>query len=194
MPTDVLSRLRLETRASHEALEADLDIFSRLASEAGRRDLAVLFHGLHSGAEAVLAPWLSLLPGLDYRDRRRGPLLDRDLAWFGAPTPAACPMARLAGRAEALGLLYVLEGSTLGGQVIRKRLLADGRPLDGLSFLDPYGVETGPRWKSFLAILDRECPPDRPADTDAAVRGAVRGFQAARTWLCAAPTRTRACA
>lgn len=185
MPTDVLARLRAETRAAHEALEADLDIFHHLASDAGRRRLARRFHGLHAGAEAVLAPWLAALPGLDYEARRRRPALDRDLAHFGEPSPTPCPLADPASRAEALGLFYVLEGSTLGGQVIRKRLLAGGQTLDGVSFLDPYGADTGSRWKAFLAVLDRECPPDRPEAGEAAARGGVAGFTAARAWLCA---------
>ena len=190
MPTDVLSRLRAETRAAHEALEADLDIFSHLASDAGRRRLARRFHGLHAGAEAVLAPWLAAVPGLDYEARRRRPALDRDprlhlLALRSAPPPPPCPLTAPTSRAEALGLLYVLEGSTLGGQVIRKRLLARGAGLEGVSFLDPYGADTGPRWKGFLAVLGRECPPDRPEAGAAAARGGVAGFTAARGWLCA---------
>jgi heme oxygenase (biliverdin-IX-beta and delta-forming) len=185
MPTDVLTRLRAQTRGPHEALEADLDIFSHLASAAGRLRLTRLFHGLHAGAEAVLTPWLSAVPGLDYEARRRRPVLDRDLAHFGEPTPPPCPLARPRSRAEALGLLYVLEGSTLGGQVIRKRLLSQGAGLDGVSFLDPYGAETGPRWKAFLSVLDRECPPHRPEAGEAAARGGVAGFKAARAWLCA---------
>ncbi len=193
MPTDVLSRLRAETRYAHEALETELDIFSHLGSDAGRRMLARGFHGLHAGAEAVLTPFLAGLPGLDYESRRRRPMLDRDLAHFGEPPPAPCPVAPPASKAEALGLLYVLEGSTLGGQVIRKRLLSQGAGLDGVSFLDPYGAETGRRWKGFLAVLDRECPPDRPEAGHAAARGGVLGFTAARNWLCA-PVRREACA
>lgn len=185
MPTDVLTRLRAHTRGPHEALEADLDIFSHLASAAGRRRLTRLFHGLHAGAEAVLTPWLSAVQGLDYDARRRGPDLDRDLAHFGEPAPPPCPLTPPTSRAEALGLLYVLEGSTLGGQVIRKRLLSQGASLDGVSFLDPYGSDTGRRWKTFLTVLDRECPPDRPEAGEAAVRGGVAGFTAARAWLCA---------
>lgn len=185
MPVDVLSRLRAETRTAHEALETDLDIFRHLASEAGRRRLARLFHGLHAGAEAVLAPWLAAVPGLDWEARRRRPVLDRDLAHLGEPAPPPCPVARPGSRAEALGLLYVLEGSTLGGQVIRKQLLKQGRSLDGVSFLDPYGADTGPRWKSFLAVLDRECPADDPNAGQAAARGGLAGFTTARDWLCA---------
>lgn len=184
MPKDVLSRLRAETRAAHEALEADLDIFSHLASDAGRRRLARRFHSLHAGAEAVLAPWLAAVPGLDYEARRRRPVLDRDLAHFGEAPPPPCPLAEPDSRAEALGLFYVLEGSTLGGQVIRKRLLAGGQTLDGVSFLDPYGADTGPRWKSFLVVLDRECPPSSPEAGKAAARGGIAGFTAARDWLC----------
>ena len=185
MAVDVLSRLRAETRAAHQALEAELDIFRHLATEPGRRRLARRFHGLHAGAEAALAPWLSAVPGLDYEARRRRPALDRDLAHFGEPAPPPCPVAPPASRAEALGFLYVLEGSTLGGQVIRKQILKRGQRLDGVSFLDPYGAQTGRRWQGFLAVLDRECPPERPEAGQAAARGGVQGFTAARDWLCA---------
>ncbi len=82
-------------------------------------------------------------------------------------------------------MLYVLEGSTLGGQVIRKRLLARGQAMTGLSFLDPYGPETGRRWKDFLAVLQRECPPDDVRSGEAAAKGAVTGFDRAGAWLCA---------
>lgn len=185
MAVDVLSRLRAETRTAHEALETDLDIFRHLGSEEGRRRLARRFHGLHAGAEAALGPWLSPVPGLDYDTRRRGPALDRDLAHFRETAPAPCPVTPPASRAEALGFLYVLEGSTLGGQTIRKQLHKQGQSLAGVSFLDPYGAETGPRWKSFLAILDRECPANDPDAGQAAARGGIRGFAAARDWLCA---------
>ena len=48
-----------------------------------------------------------------------------------------------------LGALYVLEGATLGGQVLRREMAQRlGVNADnGGAFLDVYGAETGRRWR-----------------------------------------------
>lgn len=181
---DVLVRLRAATATAHERLEADLDILNAVGTPEGRRRIVRGFHGLHSGAEAALDPWLSPVPDLDFQARRRRGLLDADLATLGETAEPAPPYPTPTSLPEALGQLYVLEGSTLGGQVIRKRLTGKGGTMDGLSFLDPYGAETGPRWKAFITVLDREC--QSPAQAEAAVRGGLAGFEAARRHLCVA--------
>jgi heme oxygenase len=84
--------------------------------------------------------------------------------------------------AEALGALYVLEGSSLGGRVILKELKRRDVSLAGLGFLDPYGADTSRRWQSFLAILEREITScEQKAD---AVKGALDTFAFARLCLC----------
>lgn len=165
-----------------------MDIFGRVVDPQGRAQLAERFHGLHAGAEAVLQPILAAVEGLDFAARRRTPLIERDLARLGRRPPEPCPMVPPASMPEALGLMYVLEGSSLGGRVIRKKLLKVGQDMTGLGFLDPYGAAVADRWRSFLAILDRECPPTARGRGTAAVRGALRGFERARTWLRAPET------
>jgi heme oxygenase len=182
METQLHGCLRAKTRAPHARLERRLDLLTRVARPETRRDVVLRFWRLHVDLEAVAAPWLAGLGGLDFDGRRRTPLLRVDLGVLGlAPTPAGrAPRAR--SRAEALGWMYVLEGSTLGGQVIRRRLTAAGGDMAGLSFLDPYGPRTGERWRSFLAVLEREAA----ADPQAAVAGACAGFRHAERRLCGA--------
>lgn len=126
---------------------------------------------------------LTPIAGLNLAERRRAHRFAADLAVLGldmASLPVcAAPPALSAG--EAFGLLYVSEGSTLGGKVIGKRLKAIGQDLDGLAFLDPYGARTGDLWRGFLAALDREATTE--AFRDEAVRGGVAGFQAAEQWF-----------
>jgi len=186
MTGETTARLRAETAEAHRRLEDNLDIFGKIASADARRRLVQRFHGLHAGAEAALAPWLTAVDGLAFGDRSRLPQLRRDLAALGCgdPAPPACRVAAPAGAAEALGLLYVLEGSSLGGRVIGRRLAADGIDDTGLSFLDPYGPQVGEQWRAFTAVLERETVGD--ADREAAVAGALRGFQLALDWLCEA--------
>lgn len=182
---DALSRLRDATREAHERLEGRLDILSRMQTLEGRRALVRGFHGLHAGAEAVLAPWLDGIEGLDFVHRRRTARLAEDLAELNAGPPLApCPVAAPRSTAEALGLLYVLEGSSLGARVIRKQAAAQGQDMTGLSFLDPYGPQVGEKWKSFLAVLARECPADDDQAKVDVVRGGAAGFGYAESWLC----------
>ena len=184
--TAVLSRLREATNGAHQRLEARLDILVRVGARAGRRALVGRFHGLHAGAEAVLEPLLAGLPGLDYAARRRSAMLQEDLGALGAEPGPPFLIAAPASVPEALGLLYVLEGSALGGKVIRKALAARGQDMTGLSFLDHYGPEVGARWRSFLTVLDRESTEGDEAAMAAAVRGGLAGFAHAEAWLCPA--------
>lgn len=182
-PADIVTRLRDATGEAHRRLEERLDIVRRLASPDGRCRLVARFCGLHEGAEDALASVLDGLEGLDFSGRRRGRLLRADLDVLAADTaPSACPIEPPASAGWALGFLYVLEGSTLGGKVIRREMEGQGGTMTGLGFLDPYGAATGDRWRAFLAVLRREAEDARAADE--IVRGAVDGFAAAESWLC----------
>jgi heme oxygenase len=182
MISAVHNRLREATRADHERLESRIDILQRAATTAGRRDLVETFSGFHTDAEAALEPWLADLPGLDFAARRRSQVLADDLRTVDGVRPSARPI-RVDGVPDALGLMYVLEGSTLGGRVIRRQLAADGHDMVGLSFLDPYGEAVGERWRAFLAVLAAEARTE--ADAAAMVAGARQGFRHAEQRLCA---------
>jgi heme oxygenase len=179
----VLARLRATTADAHERLETRLDMVTQLAVPADRRRLVERFHAWHVGAETVMAPLLSDIVGLGYAGRRRSVELTSDLAVLGGQPQTGRRLAAPANSAEAMGRLYVLEGSTLGGKVIARQLAARGLNMTGLSFLDPYGAETGERWRKFVLILEREGAVSEKA-CDAVVRGAVTGFVQAERWLC----------
>jgi heme oxygenase len=85
--------------------------------------------------------------------------------------------------AEALGLLYVTEGATLGGRTILRSLAAQGVNLRGLAFLDPYGGQTGAMWMRFRSVLSQSLGTDE-IRISGAVRGALRGFAFAELCLC----------
>jgi heme oxygenase len=58
------------------------------------------------------------------------------------------------------GMLYVIEGSTLGGRVIAKNLKKTLNLSDefGARFFSGYGSNTGQMWKNFLSALDDAQP------------------------------------
>jgi heme oxygenase len=177
----VLGHLRLATAQHHQQLEDDLNVVERLSSPADRRAIVLRYYQMHAAADAALGVWLGDMADLDYTSRRRTPLLLADLQSLGLIAPPLRQSGALivASQTEALGVLYVLEGSTLGGRVIRKALAARGQDHAGLGFLDPYGDQTGDRWKSFISVLERE----GPADLDGVARGGLAGFAHARACL-----------
>jgi heme oxygenase len=181
MTSPILDHLRSATRDLHDGLEARLDVFARVADPVRRREMVGRFLAFYRPAEAALARVLANEPGLEFEARRKAPALERDLATLKTAPPADAPLAPPTGRCEALGFLYVLEGSTLGGRVIDKQLRVRGLSPEGLSFFQGYGEATGPRWKAFCAVLERA------DDKAAAARGARSAFAQMEAWMCGVP-------
>lgn len=174
--SDAHRLLRRSTRAAHTRLEASVDLPTRLADPVERARVVQGFAALHAAIEDAAEPWLADVPSLGFSERRRTGLLARDLADLGVGHLPPAPLAA-GDSAEAMGMLYVAEGSTLGGQVIRRSVT----DMAGLGFLDPYGAETGVRWRGFLAVLeDLARTPDQRA---AAIVGARRAFACAEALL-----------
>jgi heme oxygenase len=75
--------------------------------------------------------------------------------------------------AELLGAMYVLEGATLGGSVIVKRLKTNPN-FEGfnLNYYQVYGDQLIPMWKKFCEVLNQQ--PE--SSIDDAVNGAKKMF------------------
>lgn len=124
------------------------------------------FHGLHQQVEAAIAPWREAFAEAGYAPDRRSPLIREGLRALGrdAPEDEAAPALPTFG--EAIGWVYVAEGSMLGGRVMQKAMVRDSIALDGLEFLDPWGDETGSRWRAFLLVMDSVCGSGRATQAD----------------------------
>jgi heme oxygenase len=183
-----MAGLRQATAAAHQALERDLDL---LRPPLGRERFAGLlkrFWGFH----AVWEPAMALHPDLAgmIEARSRLGLLRRDLRSLGLSHDQidALPRCEAAGalaptQAAALGSVYVIEGSTLGGQLISRALQGvTWLPPKGLTYFHPYGAETGARWRAFQATLRARTTPPTQAATEQA---AVATFECLRAWLTA---------
>lgn len=187
--SDILQRLRIETKDAHEAIERDLAWETRVATRDGYRALLARFWGFHAAIEPALATALRDDAFLD--PRRRLAHLTADLRFLGLADAAiaALPRPDLAlprDRGEAFGALYVLEGSTLGGQIIAKHV---GRQLGlthegGCRYYAAHGRETGVMWKAFRLRLAEEAARGGP---ETIVASSIGTFDAMRHWLCATP-------
>lgn len=109
---------------------------------------------LYRPLEAALMPWVPTGWGPTRLVKARW-LLDDLLAVGGADQPAHDSAVAINSEAAALGVLYVLEGGTLGLQVVRKRTQASGPgPCAGSRFMLGYGESTVSNWRDFVAQLN----------------------------------------
>ena len=176
--TSVHARLREHTRDCHHAAERAMDLGRRLASIQGYIELLQALARVHGAFEQSLVrfDWTQL--GIDLEERKRMRWLAEDLSALAADI-ARPPQLMVAPENlfEALGALYVLEGSTLGGQVVLEQATA----LQGISclrgarFLYGHGQRTGRLWRDFLDVLDRSAAA-LSAEADCIERGAVRAY------------------
>ncbi len=183
----ILKRLREETRSRHEALEAALPLGSAALTPAIYRAVLARFWGFYATweAEAFAHASNALLPVLV--GRAKLPMLEADRTALGL-NAQACPRMDpaglpdfTAGDATLLGSMYVVEGATLGGQVISRRLERNAGFRDGLgySFFQSYGKSVGQQWKTFTALL--EAAPEVIGDT--IVASAQQTFHAFSCWF-----------
>jgi heme oxygenase len=189
----LLQRLKTETRPHHERTEAAVRLMDPdLSPDAYLRHLEAL-HGFYVPLEARLSARLAdSVPALRAHERWKVPLLETDLRMLGhdaaslARLPRCPRLPPLPGVPEALGCFYVLEGSTLGGQLILRHLRRRfaNTPVSAFAFFSAYGEEVGPMWRTFGQALTDASTEAASSDFDArVVKGAQDTFDAFGAWL-----------
>ena len=169
---DVLQTLRTATARDHERVESVLDLMSPTLDRARLCAVLTVMHSFWRAAEGGLDAWAEREPadaaGLQWPKRRRGALFAADLRALGAePADDDPELPAVADTDEALGRLYVLEGSTLGGTFIHRHLttLPDLAATGRLGAFSPYGAETGAMWHAFRRFTrERARDPQRVVD------------------------------
>lgn len=155
----IMTQLKERTRVLHEQIEVRVDLPNCMQSQKHYRQLLEKFFGYYEPVETHLATITA--DQFDFAARRKTERLSRDLTVLDlAPTdlaalPRCTALPTLNNLAQALGCLYVLEGATLGGQII-SRQLRERFGFDeqhGAAFFNGYGAETGTKWKAFGAAV-----------------------------------------
>ena len=158
--------LRSATAPDHARVDA---LFSSadLSRPAGYRHFLSCQAAAHLPVErAIDAADLAAKPE-DWPARRRGAELRADLLELGGDEIREQPFALAKDEAAVLGAVYVLEGSRLGGALLRKRV-SPGLPTRFLSAGRPGA------WRALVELLDRRL--DTPAAIEAAVASARSVF------------------
>jgi heme oxygenase len=177
------AQLREATRAQHIALEGKLDLFREGLTLAKYAALLNRWFVFLNTWEPAAKDWFSK-QGDFFSSRSKLDLLRKDLAACNThPSSEKCDLGSIAPAdpATAIGTFYVLEGSTLGGQIIAPRIhqLLGLTPERGCAFFNGYGSQTGAMWSKTKAFLD-QIPADH---IDRVVAKANETFDWLSRWL-----------
>jgi heme oxygenase (biliverdin-IX-beta and delta-forming) len=162
-------RLRAATKAAHHRIDhhpllAPL-VSPQLSLEHYQRILQTLFW-FHDPLQATLEVACAHFQGSEsFPPSDRRTWLLQDLNFFKVePIVEGHPLTdwrgpALSANAELVGALYVVEGSTLGGQVIARQLQENFgyRAVSGARLFNGHGVNTMLRWNNFWRYADL-CP------------------------------------
>ena len=179
-----IERIRRATRDEHRATEAAVGLLHAPITDASYGTFLRLTWGAMMPLERqLLASPLAAIAELDVRSRQRMPALAADLGAIGiaAHALAVTPVSPdLSTAARALGALYVVEGSTLGGAFLARRVGAT-LPAAPLRYLNGHGPATGAKWKALLAFMQAflDARPGAESDVTSAARDT---FAAVREW------------
>lgn len=151
------TNIKEATKAAHLNLEKKVvRKLKAIRSNADYADVLKYFYSYFSQVEQAIAPFITeqLLP--DYKERRNSSYIKKDIEELGgqvSETPViGLPVIET--QLQALGALYVMEGSIMGGQIIVKMLEKDGIT-KGISFFSGYGEATGQKWGVFTAVMNQ---------------------------------------
>lgn len=185
----IMTRLKQETRGPHERVEA-LAFSKAVVEERLPLELYVAqlhaYAALHDALDRLVAECTDPIVRAIWRDDLdKTALLARDIATLDPGRELALPNVQESALAYAmhlrevarrfpralLGHLYVTEGSTLGGMVLRKHLIRGLElPDDALHYFTCYGRETMARWRAFSSRMNEHvtAPVDQADVLDAA--------------------------
>jgi heme oxygenase len=170
------TRLKAATHSTHERLDRRIMSADPFASRDRYASFLNVQYEFHCIVDIVYArrDFLALIP--DLAARRRLDLIRQDIADLGGTAPIPGEQDRfLVDGPNALGWLYVAEGSNLGAAFLLKEAAKLGLSESfGARHLAAAPEGRGLHWKTFTAALDAvELKPEEEA---CAVAGAKQAF------------------
>lgn len=182
----ILAELKAATSDIHARTERLLPSLPLLATRDGYVRCLLVLHGFHAGWEPAIWRTTGMEEaGFGGGAQAKLSLIESDLQFLGVgKQQLAISIERpiLDSCAAALGALYVLEGATLGGQVIERHAsrAVGVTPRAGGSYFHGHGERTGEMWRAFGGALSAWV--DHNGQSESIVRGAVDCFQSLESW------------
>lgn len=174
----ISSILKEKTKKQHDETEAKLQsqkIFDKSYTLDDYKKLLLHNYHLISRYEPQIQEKLKHYPELKLELRSKINAIKTDLSNLDIVIKPEAETQNLENEAEAFGALYVMEGSTLGGNVIVKQLKKNPE-FENVEFnyFGIYGENTGSFWQEFKTIIDKTI---HESDYDHCVNGAKKAYQ-----------------
>lgn len=165
--TNILETLREETAPYHNEIEQNQyakGIMDHSMTIEEYREYLERFYGFIVPLERQFADWPEWEEyDFDFKPRIKADLLEKDLLALSMDRkrlqtiPLCGDLPDVSSFSRTLGCLYVLEGSTLGGQMITRQL-RQFLPIDpqtNAHYFNSYGQDVRTRWNEFRELLQR---------------------------------------
>ena len=143
-----------------------------------------MFYGFFHPLEKTIRQYISKEILSDINERRNSRFIVTDLSSIGHPVQALSicnDLPKINSSLDALGSMYVLEGSTLGGRMISRMLMKNSLVRfdeSNLHFFNGYQENTGSKWKYFLSVLN-----EYDAYADVMIASANETFTCLTKWM-----------
>lgn len=189
----ILNRLKTETNSLHRQIEENeyaAAIMNNSLTMDQYKEYLIKFHGFVKPVEERLSVFNRPSgTALNDASRNKTDWLERDLLALGLDEleikglPQCRELPNLSTRARVLGCLYVLEGSTLGGQMITRKLsqYLPIVPDHNGHYFNGYGTQTKERWQEFREELTGAA--DGPDAADQMIQAAQETFVLLNRWI-----------
>lgn len=187
MNLNVRQTLKKATSGQHGEIEKNMNLMSPEMNRTRYKNLMARFAVFFNKIEEEIDHREDLPIELEWDKRKKCDLLARDLQLLGMrpansnlPEEFQPPLKRLP---EVLGALYVLEGSTLGGQMLAAHF-TDKLSITsdtGGAYYNAYGSQTGAYWRKYIEVLESKITTE--ADLQLAVNAARKTFLCLSSWM-----------
>ena len=191
---EIMIKLKEATKVWHDRLEAhprstvlmrpDVNVSNYI-------DILARSYGFYRPLEAQLMALEWDGDGFDYRSRLKHPSLEADLKAYGlsdadiAALPVCDDVPQVKSMRHAAGILYVLEGATLGGQIIKRHLgeVLGEKIHRAMAFYSSYGDRVGQMWHEFMTFAAKIAATE--SDHPEVLSAAIETFTSFEKWLSA---------
>ena len=186
-----LQKLRNDTAEFHVALEKNPYSIALMGANVTIEDYSTYLQKLYGfvyGFEKTVFPLLRVLD-TDIENRRKAPLMESDLLKLDCdltqiPVLSETVFEKHYGdEVAALGGLYVLEGSMLGGNIIKKHLqdILSDSVTNKTGYFTAYGTDLSKVWKNFLSLLTYNASSTEKEEV--IIKSAINTFSLIDKWM-----------
>jgi heme oxygenase len=180
----IMAQLKARTAHQHQETEDTVDIMRDDFTMEDYRQILKRFYAFYKSYEAKMIEALKENPiELNYLERLNTPRLLADLKVLGLTDQEIAEIEpfedtpSLDSKEQIYGSLYVIEGSTLGGQVILRHLRGKFGidETNGAAFYQGYGKDTGKMWNEFREAITKFA--ENGADREKIIAAANETFE-----------------